>query len=72
MYHWYNDRNKMLDSRLEIKVGHIQVMRMQHERFSATAKQLAKHYNKSYSWNYRLIQSILNYDLWREIKPLDN
>lgn len=61
-----NKREDWVDRRLGLKVGHLQVIRMQFYRFNAKIPEIAERYKL----NPLLVKSIKEYRVWGNILPL--
>lgn len=59
-------REQWLDKRLGLRVGHIQVIRLQFDRFDAKIPDIARRYKL----NPLLVKSIKEYRVWLDIMPL--
>lgn len=59
-------RTDWVDKKLNLKVGSIQVIRMQFYRFNAKVPEIAKRYKL----NPLLVKSIKEYKVWKDIMPL--
>lgn len=61
-----NNRNDVIDARLGMTVGKLQVIRMQFVRFNARVPDIAKHYKI----HPLLVRSIKEYKVWPDVMPL--
>jgi len=60
------NRDTVLDSRLDLTVGKLQVIRTQFDRFNARIPDIAKRYNL----HPLLVKSIKEYKVWPNVLPI--
>lgn len=61
-----NNRHDVIDSRLDLTVGKLQVIRTQFDRFHARIPDIAKRYKL----HPLLVKSIREYRVWPDVLPL--
>jgi hypothetical protein len=61
-----SNRNDVIDARLGITVGKLQVIRMQFVRFNARVPNIARHYGL----HPLLVRSVKEYKVWPDVMPL--